>query len=249
MAKTKKETITEVIIQYDLFDLPTAQHKAGLAGLALAIRSLKNRSDNDPAAVPPESVPEITDGPTANAMAVRFTQLSFSNLMNDVYDADPTRIVHEQPRKNKKTKENIPWLDRAPIDVFDKKTDKTTTKDGYVYLDAIPRLNPIRFSLGEQAPWLKIWCDFLKSVVRDSKKWAPYQVRAAAKSPEAARYMASPADQESDEITEAPSNSKRAKGDGSSWFDLVAFEVERARGQAKLGGLSSALMLGARLQR
>ena len=172
MAKAKVEKITEVTVRYDLFDLPTAQHKAGLAGLVLAIRSLKNRSENDPEAIPPETVPEIMEGPTANEVLIRFTQISFARIINDVYDADPTRIVQEKPRKNKKTKQIIPWLDRAPIDVYDKKTDKTTTKEGYVYLDAVPRLNPIRFNLGEQTAWLKIWCDFLKSVVRDSKKWA-----------------------------------------------------------------------------
>ena len=138
MAKAKKEEITEVTIRYDLFDLPTAQHKAGLAGLVLAIRSLKNRSDNDPAAIPPETVPEIVEGPTLSEAVIRFTQTSFTQLMNDIYDADPTRSVQEKPRKNKKTKENIPWLDRAPIEVYNKKTEQTTTKEGYVYLDAVP---------------------------------------------------------------------------------------------------------------
>ncbi len=34
MAKKTKDEITEVTIRYDLFELPTAQHKAGLAGLS-----------------------------------------------------------------------------------------------------------------------------------------------------------------------------------------------------------------------
>ncbi len=62
-------------------------------------------------------------------------------------------MVQEKPRKNKKTKENIPWLDRAPLEIYDKKTDKTTTKEGYVYLDAVPGPGSIRYDLvwGEQA--------------------------------------------------------------------------------------------------
>ena len=40
--RTKAEPITSVTIPYDLFDLPTAQHKAGLAGLILQIRSMED---------------------------------------------------------------------------------------------------------------------------------------------------------------------------------------------------------------
>ena len=42
-AKTKAPPITEVVVEYDLFDLPTAQHKAGLAGLLLQLRSMADR--------------------------------------------------------------------------------------------------------------------------------------------------------------------------------------------------------------
>ena len=41
MAKATQET--EIILSYSLFDLPSAQHKAGLAGLLLLIDSLRQR--------------------------------------------------------------------------------------------------------------------------------------------------------------------------------------------------------------
>ena len=171
--KAKTEEIKEVTIRYDLIDLPTAQHKAGLAGLVLAIRSLKNRSDNDPVAIPPETVPEFVEGPTTNFVAIRFTHVSFSQLINDVYDADPTRTVQEESHaRTRRQRRPIRWLVACRIDVYDKRTDKTTTKEGYVYLDAVPRLKSNWFRSARTRPLVKkSWCDFLKSVVRDSKKW------------------------------------------------------------------------------
>ena len=41
--KTKPAEPTEVVVRYDLFDLPTAFHKAGLAGLLMLVESLKTR--------------------------------------------------------------------------------------------------------------------------------------------------------------------------------------------------------------
>ncbi len=38
-----------VPVTYELFDLPTAQHKAGLAGLLLQIESMRNRKKSAPA--------------------------------------------------------------------------------------------------------------------------------------------------------------------------------------------------------
>ena len=42
---TKAAPGASVTVKYDLFDLPTAQHKAGLAGLLLQIESMKARVD------------------------------------------------------------------------------------------------------------------------------------------------------------------------------------------------------------
>ena len=57
--------------------------------------------------------------------------------------------------------------------------------------------------------------------------------------------MTSSEEQDLEEATEASSKAEKAKGDGSNWLDMVAFQVEHAKGQFKLGGLSSALLLGA----
>jgi CRISPR-associated protein Cmx8 len=71
-----------VVVRYDLFDLPTAQHKAGLAGLLLQIGSMEARR------LPPESIPEVVEGgPTTTSATVRFTERSVQGLFDDLYDA------------------------------------------------------------------------------------------------------------------------------------------------------------------
>src|SRR5262249_42892225 len=61
---------------------------------------------------------------------------------------------------------------------------------------------------------------------------------------EAARHLLGADDGESSDST-ASSSKEKAKGDGSSWLDMIAFETERLKGKCKLGSLSSALLLGA----
>src|SRR5215216_4724284 len=96
----KRTTPEAVEIRYDLFDLPTAQHKAGLAGLILAIRSLKERSEKDPAAIPPESVPEIIKGPIDTGVTSRFTERSLQGILDDTYDV---KVEETEPEEKQRT--------------------------------------------------------------------------------------------------------------------------------------------------
>src|SRR6266567_1075729 len=116
----KKSKPEKVEIRYDLFALPTAQHKAGLAGLVLAIRSLKERSEKDPKEIPPESVPEILEEPDDISVKIRFTERSVKGLFDDLYDAD---LIESEPREKPRTrgkgpsKTIIPPVKRAPMPV------------------------------------------------------------------------------------------------------------------------------------
>src|SRR4051812_28535145 len=85
--------VVEIPFTFNLFDLPTAQHKAGLAGLILAIRSLKERSEKDPEAIPLESVPEIIEEPGDTAVKIRFTKRSMQGLFDDIYDAAVVEVA------------------------------------------------------------------------------------------------------------------------------------------------------------
>src|SRR5690242_5978651 len=99
MAKTV--LLEAVETRYDLSDPPTAQHKAGLAGLVLAIESLKKRSEKAPEEIPPESVPKIIEGPDHSGVKIRFTPRSMKGLFDDLYDAD---LAESEPREKPRTK-------------------------------------------------------------------------------------------------------------------------------------------------
>jgi CRISPR-associated protein Cmx8 len=103
MAKTKEKspTIASVTIKYDLFDLPTAQHKAGLAGLVLQIQDMEDRAKKG-SSIPSESIPCI-DQLSATSATVTFTEVSMQGLLDDLYAAQ----VVETAVKSK-------WQGRAP---------------------------------------------------------------------------------------------------------------------------------------
>src|SRR4051794_32947209 len=86
-AKPQPETIT---IRYDLHELPTAQHKAGLAGLILQIESMNERKARGLLGSDVE-VPEIVEKSLA-AAAIRFTSRSVQSLFDDLYSAEVVEV-------------------------------------------------------------------------------------------------------------------------------------------------------------
>ena len=111
MAKTKAKVapITEVVLKYDLFDLPTAQHKAGLAGLILQIRYMEKTKRNYlHGAIP------VVESMTSTSAMIRFTKKSVQGLFDAVYPAEWTEIESktkwqgEKPKKIRETEEEDP---------------------------------------------------------------------------------------------------------------------------------------------
>jgi hypothetical protein len=82
--RKKAETPSQVTITYDLFDLPTAQHKAGLAGLLLQIESMSIRKPKLPA-------PRVVEC-SATSATVEFTEEAVQSLMKHLYDAENVRV-------------------------------------------------------------------------------------------------------------------------------------------------------------
>jgi CRISPR-associated protein Cmx8 len=76
---------TEVTVTYDLFDLPTAFHKAGLAGLLLLIQSLRQRN------ILTEFQSRYALAPTS--ATVTFTEPILQLLMDDLYDASIIEVA------------------------------------------------------------------------------------------------------------------------------------------------------------
>ncbi len=234
--EAEKKPPESVTIIYDLFDLPTAQHKAGLAGLLLQIESMKSRKLVAPSWKADEKEP-------ATKVAVTFTEESTTSLFNDLYDAT---WIEGPPRKKPffkgkgDAKKEVPAVRRAPIIETDKKGNEKTI-EGYVYLELTPALATLRQYLPPQGEWVRLWRDLIWQVIRDSKKKAPYIQRAAAK----AAPKGATVEEEAEEEGAAGEDDEKGKSDGSTWADLVKHEVARGKNTFAVGKLSSALLLGA----
>jgi CRISPR-associated protein Cmx8 len=153
-------------LDYELFDLPTALHKAGLAGMLLHIQNLKEREVDKP-------IPEI-ERLDAHSARVQFRQDSLQTLMDDVYDARwvEIKVKNRYPNKAPKREEQI----------TNGQTGKAEKR--FVYDACEPKANLLRSLLqnGVESPWHKLWRDMLWNVLRAQPKTrGVYEVRANGK--------------------------------------------------------------------
>src|SRR5262249_31115300 len=95
MAKTKpkrpkRSEPESVEVRYDLRELPTAQHKAGLAGLLLQVESMQERRSAGllPADV---GIPDIVDRSSTGAV-VRLTRCSVQDVLDDLFSAEVVEV-------------------------------------------------------------------------------------------------------------------------------------------------------------
>jgi len=150
-AKAKAPAPDSLTLEYDLFDLPTAQHKAGLAGMLLLIDSLKERER--------EPLPEVEEL-TATRARVRFTAASLQTLLDDWFDAE----IVEIPKRSKNPKKAPK---REELKEIKPKDGKAKMEKRYIYDEAVIRGNLLAHWLqqGNRNPWHKLWRDMLYRVI------------------------------------------------------------------------------------
>lgn len=149
MAKTKPKTSepTEVTFKYDLFDLPTAYHKAGLAGLVMLCQSLKETIADK------NAVANCTV--TATAAEFTFSKSGVQLLLDDLYDARIIEATVKAKRKGVTAKRE---------DFIEEERDgKKVPGDDLV--QPVGRFLADKFP-SEDKVWLKLWRDMLWSITR-----------------------------------------------------------------------------------
>lgn len=155
MAKTKRKVVAEpdrLELKYDLFSLPTAQHKSGLAGLMMMIESMKARRLSP--------LPEVTDS-TATGVKVTFTLESMQAVFDDLFAASFEEVPRRYKKKDTKTKEAIePKREEKRLDVRSGKE-----KPVYIYDEVVPRGAFIE-ALSVPDIWRKLWRDMVWSTLR-----------------------------------------------------------------------------------
>jgi CRISPR-associated protein Cmx8 len=141
-----------ITLEYDLFDLPTAQHKAGLAGLLLMIESMKMRKLS--------LLPEVKPT-TATSAGFVFTKDSMQKIFDDLYDASWVEVQSKQKWQGKDPKKVLE-VEPPPESEGKKKKEKY-----YVYDAVQPKGDFLKaFYPDDSEAWLKLWRDMLWNTLR-----------------------------------------------------------------------------------
>lgn len=153
---------------YDLNELPTAQHRAGLAGLYVVADAMRRRGLM--------GVPMVAlRGP--RQLLLTLTPDSLVALFNDLYDATIEEARQTAARKDRG--QVIPPLRVETEDRTDRPTGKTSRRNVYVYPQVVPKA-PFLQDLGMPPIWLKLWRDLVWSTLRGIPTTRrPYEDQAA----------------------------------------------------------------------
>jgi len=149
--KAKAKAPLEVVVKYDLFDLPTAFHKAGIAGLVLLIESLKQRHKLTETGAKYEM--------TSTSVTITFTHNLVQKLMDEVYDAKWVEV-------SVKSKWPVAVLKREET-VEEEVDGKKVKSKRYIYDQVQPKGSFFNYVFdGEKEIWRKLWRDMLWNITR-----------------------------------------------------------------------------------
>jgi len=142
-------------LHWDLHELPSSQHRAGLAGLALSIDFLKRNANRSGVCEV-----DITD----TGLTLRVDRTGMQSLFDDVYNA----TLEESHSKSK-------WAGVEPkrideVEIKDEKSGKVKTEKRFVYDRVVPAGAMLRdwdaAAPGAPKLWLKLWQDMVWSTLR-----------------------------------------------------------------------------------
>ncbi len=162
MAKKKTVPGIEVLdLNYNLAELPSSQHRAGLAGLILMVQWLKRQGTH-------KGICEITRLDERGA-TLRINQEGLAALFDEVYAASKEEQERPQPFKNKQNV-IIPPLREVIRTEIDPKSGKEKAKTVYIYPDVIPKgaflVDADPSASGDKGIWIKLWRDVIWNIFR-----------------------------------------------------------------------------------
>jgi len=166
LARKKQEQTVDVLsLDYQLAELPSSQHRAGLAGLVMMVKWLERQPSFKDSS---EAICEFTRLDELGA-ALLINLPGLEALFNEVYAASLEEQERPQPFRSK-NKEIIPPLREEERQETDLKTGKTKTKKVYIYPVVVPKGAFIadydQSSDGNKGHWVKLWRDMLWSILR-----------------------------------------------------------------------------------
>lgn len=155
------ETLT---LEYNLAELPSSQHRAGLAGLVLMVKWLQKEPEM-------KGVCQISSLNEVST-SLKIDQEGLQFLFDKIYAAAEEEIEQKNKYQNK---EPIREVER---EVTDKKGN-TKTKTFYVYPKVVPHgAFLFDYDRSEERIWIKLWRDMIWSILRGNPQTrGPYEER------------------------------------------------------------------------
>ena len=169
MAKGKPAGAEMLELDYNLAELPSSQHRAGLAGLVLMVEWLRRRGTN-------KGICELTRLDERGA-TLRIDLSGLEALFDEVYGA--SSVEREYPERR----------DKPPLGVVKRKVTKrgkTAEQEFYIYLVIVPKgafladYDPS--ANGQDGVWVNLWRAMLFKIFRGrDKQRIPFKARAEGK--------------------------------------------------------------------
>ena len=170
---SKKAAPERITLTFDIHDLPTAQHRAGLGGLILQIDSMGpdgNKRD-------PRNIPELEVTPTT--ATITFTPDSMRGVFDDVYAAKPAETVVLSKWQN------TPPKRETTIERKDPRTGELKPVRAFVYDIVEPQAPCLhRHIQADARAWIALWRQMIWEIPRGGnnvRSRAPFQDVAAGK--------------------------------------------------------------------
>lgn len=181
VGKTKGRAVKSALpegpvkVRWELADLPSAQHRAGLAGLVMLVEWMQ-RSPAKTERPGRCSVEADEAGATLEVDAE-----GMASLFDELYAASWEENPENQVRKDKQKREVPPKRTDERVQV-DPKTGKEKRKTVYIYDVVVPRgglLLDLEPGLDERGPWIRMWRNMVWSILRGRPATrAPFEARA-----------------------------------------------------------------------
>jgi hypothetical protein len=212
---SRKTAPDRITLTFDLQELPSAQHRAGLAGLILQIDSMESAGyKRSPNLVP------IIEEITPTSATITFSRESMQSVFDDLYAAEIKEIVVA----NKWPGATRPKPGEFFIEKKDPKTGEMKRSPGFAY-DVVQPLAPcLRRHLQESAvAWLNLWREMIWSIPRGGNNV----------------LSRAPFTQKANKPTEPCGEGATA------WVQIQDLQKKREAAQSKTDAISGALLLGA----
>ncbi len=147
-----RENDDSVLVTWSLPDLPTAQHKAGLAGLFVYVKFMPRFIQNAPF--------PVIESKSPLRLSVRFTQASLTTLMDSVY-AGEKHLVESRTK----------WRQRMPAKEKTKTVEENNQQKQikvFLYEAVRPKAELIAHWMGgdSENSWVVLWRDAVRGVLR-----------------------------------------------------------------------------------